>query len=113
MNLLGSYLKAKRNEKGLSLNDVYNQTGLTDSRVSKLENNSYKEPSPIMLKTLAELYEISTVELFIKAGYLTYDSLDLCSQIFHGIELLKEEDKKHIQEQIDYLASKNKKENSQ
>lgn len=106
MDSLGNYLKAKRDEKGLSMNDVYVQTGITDSRLSKLENGNYKEPSPIILKKLADLYEISVVELFIKSGYLTYDSLDLCSQIFHGIELLTEEDRKHIQGEIDYIISK-------
>ena len=35
----GSYLKQLRKNKGLSLHDVYEETGITDSRLSKLERN--------------------------------------------------------------------------
>lgn len=108
MDSLGKYLKIKRNNLGLSLKDVYLKTGITDSRLSRLENDNYSEPPASMLKALAEAYEISVVELFIKAGYLTYDSLDICNQIFHGIELLNEDDRKHIQGQIDFIISKRK-----
>ncbi len=108
MDSLGNYLRKKREELGLSLNDVHSKTGITDSRLSRLENDSYGEPSASILKTLAETYKISVVELFIKAGYLTYESLDMSNQIFHGVELLNEEDRKHIQGQIDFIISKRK-----
>ena len=103
---LGDFLKREREKKGLSMNDVYIHTGITDSRISKLENNSYSEPSPIMLKKLAECYSISLVDLFIRAGYLTFESLNVCPQIFHGIDKLTDEDRKHIQGQIDFIISK-------
>ncbi len=109
MQTLGNYLRQKREEKGFSLSYVYNKTGITDSRLSKTENDLYKEPSPLLLKKLAELYEISVVELFIKAGYLSYESLDLSAQVFHGIEQLSDNDRKHIQGQIDFIISKNNK----
>ena len=108
MTDLGSYLKQAREKKGFSMNDVYQLTGITDSRISKLENNSYTEPSPLMLKKLAECYSISIVDLFIRAGYLTFESLNLCSQIFQGIDRLTDDDRKHIQGQIDYIISKQK-----
>ena len=95
-----------REEKGWSLNDVYLNCGITDSRLSKLENNLYDEPSPKLLKKLAECYNISIVDLFIKAGYLNTDSLNICPQIFNGIEKLSDDDRKHIQGQIDYIISK-------
>ncbi len=106
MNSLGTYLRNVREENNLSLNAVYNVTGITDSRLSKLENNNYEEPSPVMLKKLANLYQLSIVDLFIRAGYMTYDDLNICPQIFHGIDQLTDEDIKHIQNQIDYIISK-------
>lgn len=108
MSSLGKFLRQKREEKGYSLNDVYIKTGVTDSRLSNIEKDRCQEPSPKVLVQLAKLYELSDVELFIKAGYLTDDSLDMCRQIFHGIELLTEEDRKHIQSEIDYIISKHK-----
>lgn len=109
MITLGNYLKNKREELGLSLHDVYLKTGITDSRLSRLEKDNYDEPSALMLKSLAETYRISTVELFIKAGFLTYESIDISSQVFQGVEMLTEEDRKHIQGQIDYIISKRNK----
>ena len=57
MQTLGNYLRQKREEKGFSLSYVYNKTGITDSRLSKTENDLYKEPSPLLLKKLAEIYK--------------------------------------------------------
>ena len=106
MNDLGSFLRCARKAKCVSMNEVYRHTGITNSRISKLENNSYKEPSPVVLKKLADYYEVSVVDLFIRAGYLTYDSLNICPQIFHGVEKLTDDDRNHIQGQIDYIVSK-------
>ena len=106
MRDLGSFLRNARESKGLSMNDVYIHTGITDSRLSRLENNSCKEPSPTILKKLSEYYSVSIVDLFIRAGYLTYDSLNICPQIFKGIEKLTDDDIKHIQGQIDFIISK-------
>lgn len=108
MKDLGQYLRTTREALGLSMKDVYEKTKISDSRLSKLENNLYDEPSPLMLKSLAEFYSISVVDLFIRANYLTYDSLNICIQIFNGIDKLTDEDRKHIQGQIDYIISKQK-----
>lgn len=105
MMSLGEYLRTKREELHLSLSDVHIKTGITDSRMSNLENNKYKEPSPALLKQLAQLYNISIVDLYVRAGYLSYDDLDYCPQMFNGIKNLSEKDIAHIQNQIDYLIS--------
>ena len=48
-----------------------------------------------MLKQLADFYDISIVDLYIKAGYLTYEALNICPQVFHGIDKLTEDEQKH------------------
>ena len=40
MEKLGEYLKDIRTEKGMSLHKVYENTGITDSRLSKAENGT-------------------------------------------------------------------------
>ena len=100
MDSLGTYLHLIREEKKLSLNEVYKKTGITDSRLSKLENNLYQEPSPLMLKQLADFYDISIVDLYIKAGYLTYEALNICSQVFHGIDKLTEDESSTERKQL-------------
>ncbi|MBP3793041.1 MAG: helix-turn-helix transcriptional regulator [Ruminococcus sp.] len=105
MTNLGEYLRTIREKKHLSLGDVYLKTGITDSRMSNLENNKYDEPSPALLKQVADFYDISIVDLYVRAGYLSFDDLDYCSHIFKGLNKLSEKDIAHIQGQIDYLIS--------
>ena len=42
MNRLGDYLKEARIRQGLSLKDVYRETGISDSRLSRIENQPLK-----------------------------------------------------------------------
>lgn len=106
MFTLGQYLKNTREKNNFSLKEVQAKTGITDSRLSKIENDLYKEPSPTILKQLANLYKISIVDLFTRAGYMTYDSLDYSAQTFNGVDKLTDADKEHIQNQINYLVLK-------
>lgn len=106
MSLLGQYLRNTREEKKLSMGDVAKGTSITTTRLNRIEHGSVDEPSPSALKQLADYYNISIVDLFIKAGYLTADALNVCPQIFSGIEKLTDDDRKHIQQQIDYLIIK-------
>ena len=76
MFTLGQYLKSNREKNNYSLKQVQTMTGITDSRLSKIENDLYEEPSPTILKQLAQLYNVSIIDLFIRAGYITYESLD-------------------------------------
>lgn len=71
MSKLGEYLKSVRIQQGLSLKDVYKDTGISDSKLSRIENGSnMSEAAPGILQALAELYKIDLVELYLIAGYL-------------------------------------------
>ena len=75
MSSLGAYLKEMRNKCHLSLKDVQEQCGVTDSKLSRLERGEGKTLAPYELKKLAQLYGIGVVPLYIMAGYL--DKSDL------------------------------------
>jgi len=102
---LGEYLKSARLRKGLSLMDVYKAVGISDSKLSRIENGSNKtETSPGILKTLAGLYEIGLVDIYIIAGYLDDEALLSYEQVFQNVNLLDEQEKNHIQEQINLFT---------
>ena len=108
---LGQYLRAIREQNKLSTRDVEKETGITTSKLSRLECGFTRNPSPFTLKKLALFYKIKLIDLFQKAGYL--DSQDVDSYMescFKGIEKLDQEDKKQIQNQIDYLIFQHEKE---
>lgn len=105
MDSLGSYLRDIRKLKGLSMKDVFLNTGITDSRLSKIENNFYQEPSPNILLKLANYYSLDIIDLYVRAGYFPKNNL-YTKQLFHNTEKLTSSDIKHIQNEIDYLVSK-------
>lgn len=105
MNELGSYLKDARLRQGLSLRDVYDNTGISDSRMSRIENGTKVfEVGPSCTKSLARLYKLDLVDLLIKAGYLDDEALSSYEKVFQNVDLLNDEERKHIQEQIDLFT---------
>ena len=102
---LGQYLKETRINQKLSLRDVYKKTGISDSKLSRIENESNLEPEPTVLKALSDCYALNIVDLYVKAGYIDVSSLDKYKYIFDKADLLTEEENKLIQNQI-YIFTK-------
>ena len=105
MSSLGKRLKAYREKIGLSLHQVNDKTGITNSRLSRIERGQISCP-PDDLKRLAEAYGLKTVPLFIEAGYLTEEDMIEYQFFFDGISKLDNEEQQYIQEQIDFLNRK-------
>lgn len=105
MDGLGTYLKEIRIKQGLSLKDVYKQTGISDSRMSRIENGSQTfESAPAIIKALSELYKIDLVDLLLDAGYLDAEALSSYERVFRNVDLLSDDERNHIQEQIDLFT---------
>ena len=66
---LSQYLRALREAKGLSLRQVEGKSGISNAFISQMESGKVKQPSPIMLYKLAELYGVSYESLMELAGY--------------------------------------------
>lgn len=107
----GQYLRTVREQNKLSTRDVEKGTGITTSQLSRMECNITRNPSPIALKKLALFYNIKLIELYQKVGYLEPEDTDAYMETcFKGVEKLNQEDKKQIQNQIDYLIFRHEKE---
>jgi transcriptional regulator with XRE-family HTH domain len=70
MNQLGEVLRKLRKERGLSLRDVQDRVGISNSYLSQVERGSREPPSPKFLRRLSEAYGVSTEILLRAAGYL-------------------------------------------
>lgn len=66
---LGPFLAATRKARGLSLREVEAATGVSNAYVSQLETGKIREPSPVNLHKLGELYGLSYSLLLELAGY--------------------------------------------
>lgn len=106
MHKLEDYLKIIRNEKGLSLYKVYEKTGITDSRLSKAENGAWNNLKLSELKKLADLYEVPIIPMCMMAGFFDDSDIEEYHSGFRNVALLDDEDKQHIQAEIDYILKK-------
>ncbi len=104
MNNIGNYLKEARNKCHLSLKDVHDRCGVTDSKLSRMERGEGKPLDPAELKKLAQLYGIGVVPIYIMAGYLDESDLSDYQLVFRNADLLDEEEKQSVQTQIDLLT---------
>jgi HTH-type transcriptional regulator, competence development regulator len=66
---LGKYLKNAREAKKLSLRAVENVTGISNPYLSQLESDKIRQPSPVWLHKLSELYEVAYETLMDLTGY--------------------------------------------
>lgn len=105
MSNLGKRLKDYREMLGLTLKQVNEQTGITNSRLSKIERGKLVCP-PADLKKLARIYEVKLISLYLEAGYIDNGDLMEYQLFFKGINELDDEEKQHIQKQIDFIISR-------
>ena len=64
--MIGEKLRDIRNSKNLSLEDVEKHTGITNSRLSRIERGLNKHPSLDDISTLLKCYEIPLVSFCVK-----------------------------------------------
>ncbi len=105
MSNLGQKLRNYRTSQNLSLKQVTELTGITNSRLSKMERNEIICPATD-LKKLAKVYRISVISLYIDAGYLSPSDLPEYQSEFKGVSLLDEDEKTHIQNEINFINRK-------
>ncbi len=104
MSYIGNYLKGARKKCHLSLKDVQDRCGVTNSRLSRMERGAGKPLDATELRKLARLYGIGVVPIYIMAGYLDESDLSDYQLIFKNTDLLNEEEKQSIQTQIDLFT---------
>ena len=66
---LGQFLRTIREGKGLTLRAVETASGISNAYLSQLEGDKIKQPSPVVLHKLSEVFEISYARLLNLAGY--------------------------------------------
>lgn len=79
---IGQYLKEKRNEKKLTLNEVASMLGLTAGYISRIERGTSK-PSEDVLKKLCNIYDICINSLIDDNGEINLENIRV------GTDLLK------------------------
>jgi len=74
-NALGQRLRQVRKDKGLTLQEIAEQSGVNGSYIGRVENGE-RFPSANILRKLAEPLGFSEAEILKLAGYLSPDATD-------------------------------------
>ena len=99
MGSIGAHLKSLRTERGLSLKAVYNECGISDSRLSRIEHGEANTIDPE-----ARFYNVDVISLLLVAGYLDESDLKDYQFRFKNAALLDDEELQGIQTMIDLLT---------
>lgn len=104
--MIGERLRELRNSKNLSMDDVESATGITDSRLYRIEKGITKHPSLDDISTLLNFYKIPLVSFLCQEGYCYKSDTPL-----EKIELLNDFEIAHIQDEIDFILKEKGMEN--
>lgn len=109
---LGSYLKSLRDAKGLSLRDVGEKAGISNAFLSQVESGKVKQPSPVMLYKLAELYAVPYAVLMERAGHPVPEAVTPASRsgspVFQRLGRITEEEEQALLAYLAFLRSQAK-----
>ena len=106
---LGSYLKGLRGDWGLSLRDIEGRCTISNGYLSLLEHDKVKQPSPKVLWSLAQCYEVDYLDLMRRAGYPVPTEPHTPKHsgfVFRGTERLTHEEREEIQDIISMKLSR-------
>ena len=100
---LANTLRQLRERSGYSLRDVERLAQVSSGHLSMLEQGKVREPTPRILKALAELYGTDYLGLMKEAGYLESagETQVRPGLAFRGAEKLDDEQRKRIQRLIE------------
>ena len=70
MNELGTYIREKRTEKGLSIRRLAELADISHTEVKRIEDGLRKQTSPQVLRSIASALGVPYEELMAAAGYI-------------------------------------------
>jgi transcriptional regulator with XRE-family HTH domain len=71
----GSYLKSVRVQKGISVNQLALQSGISNAQISRIENGLRGTPKPKTIRKLADALKVSYEEMMDQAGHIREDRM--------------------------------------
>lgn len=104
--MIGEKLKTIRVSKKISLNTVSKKTGITNSRLSKIERGIIAHPSLDDINTILKVYEVPLLSVLCEEGYCEKED-----GILRNLESLSNFEISHIQDEIDFILKEKEIEN--
>lgn len=113
---LGAYLRSLREGKKLSLRKVEEATEreVSNAYLSQLENGKIEKPSPHVLHSLSEVYNVGYEELMRRAGYIAPsssrpDAAKHGKAATNSIDNLTKDEESELLEYLSFIRSRREK----
>lgn len=102
------FIQATRNRLGFTLRAVEEATGISNAYLSQLEQGKIKQPSPLILYKLSEVYNVPYSELFRLIGYPLPGAIEnRASAMASRIGPLTNDEEDALLEYLEFLRSRN------
>ena len=114
MEQVGNYFKALREANGWTLREVEKLADVSNAYLSQLEKGKVKQPSPLMLHKLAEVYGVPYEQLMEKVGYPVPQPMDIHSgpkhrvNGSHSIGDITQEEELELLNYLKFIRTRNK-----
>lgn len=112
MNELGTFIKGKRTEKGLSIRRLAELADISHTEVKRIEDGLRKQTSPQVLRSIASALGVPYEDLMAAAGYIDEPAAESGGgTVAAGIketEDLTEDELSKVNEYIAFLKSQRK-----
>ena len=102
---LGRFIKAKREQAGLSQKELGEAAGLSDSSIQRIEVGSRKTPGWDTLCKIAKALDFHPFEILAYAGYISDEDLKPYSQQIRGLDELTQEELRCVQLFTDFVKA--------
>lgn len=102
----GDFIKMKRKERNLGVNQLAAFSGVSAAQISRIESGKRFSPRPETIQKLSDALKVDYEVLMNKAGYLNGDpsvkkSKDKINTAFHDFDNLTEEEKEYLETQLE------------
>lgn len=105
----GEFLKGIRESRRLTLREVEKRVDISNAYLSQLESGKVKQPSPIMLHKLAELYELPYDVVMEKVGYpVSSNTIVNANAISHRLGAISDEEEKELLDYLKFIRNRKK-----
>jgi len=103
---LGRILKDRRNDLRMTLRDVEKTTGISNAYLSQLENDKISQPTPKILRSLSDCYDLSFQNLLTLAGHPIFEEKIVSRSRTSVFDSITAEEENELKQYLRFLRSR-------
>ena len=108
MSELGVFIKEKRALRELSIRKLAETAGISHTEIKRIEDGVRKQPSPQVLRAIAEALNVSYDDIMTAAGYIDAPANMLVATKIMDADDLTDEEISKVEDYINYIKSQRK-----